>query len=51
MVCQEPFAEIEIAMLKVGNVVFSLEGRKGNGIAIALVLAGVNQTQMFKTWW
>ncbi|KAK5786883.1 hypothetical protein PVK06_041531 [Gossypium arboreum] len=45
------FAEIEIAMLKVGNVVFSLADRKGNSMAFSLVMAGVNRMQIFKAWW
>ncbi|TYH19801.1 hypothetical protein ES288_A05G380900v1 [Gossypium darwinii] len=45
------FAEIEISMRKVGNVVFSLADRNGNGMAFSLVMAGVNRMQMFKAWW
>ncbi|KAH1131554.1 hypothetical protein J1N35_002932 [Gossypium stocksii] len=48
---QSAFAEIEIAMLKVGNVIFSLACRKGNGMSFSLAIAGVNWTQMFKAWW
>ncbi|TYH21186.1 hypothetical protein ES288_A04G023000v1 [Gossypium darwinii] len=48
---QSAFAEIEIAMLKVGNVVFSLAGRKGIGIVFSLAMVGVNRTQIFKAWW
>lgn len=45
------FAEIETAMLTVGNVVFSLADRNGNGMAFSLAKAGVNRMQLFKAWW
>ncbi|XP_017624599.1 uncharacterized protein LOC108468219 [Gossypium arboreum] len=45
------FAEIESAILKVGNVVFSLVDRIGNVLASSLAMAGVNRQQMFKAWW
>ncbi|KAH1122447.1 hypothetical protein J1N35_005607 [Gossypium stocksii] len=48
---QSEFIEMEIAMLKVGNVVFSLVDKKCNDLAFSLVMAGVNRTQLFKAWW
>ncbi|KAG4203827.1 hypothetical protein ERO13_A04G008800v2 [Gossypium hirsutum] len=45
------FAEIETAMLMMGNVVFSSVDRNGNGMAFSLTMAGVNQMQLFKAWW
>ncbi|KAA3478414.1 ankyrin repeat-containing protein [Gossypium australe] len=45
------FAEIKIAMMKVGNVVFTLTEKKGNDMAFSLAMAGVNRLQMFKAWW
>ncbi|KAH1040319.1 hypothetical protein J1N35_042062 [Gossypium stocksii] len=41
---QTALAEIEIAKMKVGNVVFSLADKKGNDMAFSLAMASVNQT-------
>ncbi|KAK5834456.1 hypothetical protein PVK06_018334 [Gossypium arboreum] len=45
------FADIERSMMKVGNIVFSLADRNGNGMAFSLAMAGVNRMEMFKAWW
>ncbi|KAH1084079.1 hypothetical protein J1N35_023840 [Gossypium stocksii] len=39
---QSTFAEIEVAKLKVGTVVFSLVGKNGNDMVCSLAMAGVN---------
>ncbi|TYH21213.1 hypothetical protein ES288_A04G025400v1 [Gossypium darwinii] len=45
------FVDIERSMMKVGNVVFSLADRNGNGMVFSLAMAGVNRMQIFKSWW
>ncbi|KAK5837762.1 hypothetical protein PVK06_006489 [Gossypium arboreum] len=45
------FADIERSMMKMGNSVFSLADRNGNGMAFSLAMTGVNRMQMFKAWW
>ncbi|KAH1064348.1 hypothetical protein J1N35_029335 [Gossypium stocksii] len=48
---QSALHEIEAAMSKVGNVVFSLADKKGNDMAFSLAIAGVNRGHLFKAWW
>ncbi|KAG4177224.1 hypothetical protein ERO13_A11G286682v2 [Gossypium hirsutum] len=50
LIIEVVFAEIESAILKVDNVVFSLADRKSNVLASSLAIAGVNRPQMFKAW-
>ncbi|KAH1083943.1 hypothetical protein J1N35_023704 [Gossypium stocksii] len=45
---QTVFTEIEIAMFKVGTVVFLLVDKNGNEMAFSLAMAGVSRAQMFK---
>ncbi|KAH1046262.1 hypothetical protein J1N35_037046 [Gossypium stocksii] len=48
---QLAFKKIEVAMLKVGIVVFSLADKKGNDMAFSFAMAGVNRAQLFQAWW